>query len=115
MRSTLGAFAAQVSGEIFEGRVEGGVGVFAGEEREKIGTKGVKFVGHGIRPLTLRALDAGMRLVVSRAVQERRKPSLRDSGCLRRAGYLTPAPAGPGLLCLQPMDLGNLWRGSVLS
>jgi len=71
MRSTLGAFAAEVGGEVFDGGVEGGVGVFAGEEREKIGTKGAKLVGHGIRPLRLCALDARMRLVVSRGVQEK--------------------------------------------
>jgi hypothetical protein len=29
------------------------VGVFTGEEREKIGTKGAKFVGHGVAPLRL--------------------------------------------------------------
>ena len=53
MRSTLGAFAAEVNGEVFDGGVEGGVGVFTGEEREKIGTKGAKFVGHGVAPLSL--------------------------------------------------------------
>jgi len=114
MRCTFGTFAAKVSGEVFDGGVECGVGVFAGEKREKIGTKGIKFVGHGVDPLTLCALDAEMRSVVSRGAQER-EPSLRDSGGLGQAGYLTPAPAGPGPLCHLPMDLGNLWRGSVLS
>ena len=66
MRCTFGTFAAEVSGEVFDGGVEGGVGVFAGKKREKIGTKGIKFVGHEIGPLTLCALDAEMRLVVSR-------------------------------------------------
>ena len=96
------AFAAQVSGEVFDGGVEGGVGVFAGEEREKITTKGVKFVGHSTRPLTLRALDAGMRLVVSRGCKEQEAVTSRLRLCA--AGRLLNAGAGRARALVPPAD-----------
>jgi len=46
VRSALGAPAAKIGGEVFHRGVEGGVSIFAGEEREKIGAQGFEIVAH---------------------------------------------------------------------
>ena len=50
MGSAFGTFAAEVGWKILDGGVECRVGVFAREERDKIGTQGLQFVGHGVGP-----------------------------------------------------------------
>lgn len=46
VRSALGALAAKIGGEVLHRGVEGGVSIFAGEEREKIGAQRFEVVAH---------------------------------------------------------------------
>lgn len=46
MRSAFGALAAKIGGEVLHRGVEGGVSIFAGEEREKVGAQRFEGVAH---------------------------------------------------------------------
>ena len=59
MRRAFGALPAKIRGKVFYGGVEGGMSVFAGEKREKIGAQGFEIVAHCVSPFRKEAPAVG--------------------------------------------------------